>query len=64
MLRRILDWLIGLITGRAASERLGRAEQKVSTLEADAAAATRVKAAEAGPRGRDVTQKEMGDGTF
>ena len=61
---RLLDWLLGLITGRAASERLGQAEQKVSTLEADRAAGSRVKAAEAGPRGRDVTQKEMGDGTF
>lgn len=42
----------------------GKAEQKAADQGAAEAAAKRLATAAAGPKGRDVTQKELDDGTF
>jgi hypothetical protein len=63
LFKALFGWITARQTRRDQIE-LGQARQKTVDLEANAAAAKRVQEAQAAPRGRGVTQKNMDEGTF
>lgn len=64
MIRASLGGLLDSLLGRTAAREQGRAEQK-AVQEAEAAkVGERVRAAEAEPHGRDVTEKRLDSGKF
>lgn len=74
MITAIIVGLISAIVGggikiwlsmrASTAEKLGQAEQKAADQGAALTASDRIAKAQAGPSGRDVTQKEINDGSF
>ena len=64
ILRNIIAAIAGWFAARREARELGRKEQQVVDLTAANEARERMAKAAAGPSGRDVTQKELDDGTL